>query len=250
MITLYDIPANVPGGAFSPNTHKARLSIAFKGLQFKTEWVEMCDIEPKMKELGAQPTTTKPDGSPMYTLPVIYDDATGKYISDSMKISEYLEATYPDKPSLYPFEAHAPIRMFHEFFHSNAIKPAVLLITLAVLPKINAPSFDHIRRTREAIFGKTLEELTPKGDERTAQLASCKAGFSKLAEVYSSNGDGKPYFYGAVPSYADLIVAAYLLWIKASIGHESPEWKEISGEWDGGQWGELLNLLWKYNVAG
>lgn len=226
-----------------------RLAIAFKGLPFKTVWVEMPDIETKMKNLGAEPTTTKPDGSPMYTLPVIFDDATGKFVSDSMKIAEYLDATYPDKPSLFPFGAHAPIHMFHDFFHSGAIKPAVLLYTFAMFPKLSELTQGYIRRTREPIFNKKLEELVPKGEERVAQLEGSKAGFSKLAGIYASNGEGKPYFYGDVPSYADLIVAGYLLWIKAGMGPENLEWKAINNEWDGGKWGELLKTLEKFNIG-
>jgi len=247
MITLYDIPSTVPGKAFSPNTFKTRLAVSFKGLPFKTEWLEMPDIEPTMKKLGAEPTGKNVDGSPRYTLPVIHDDATGKFISDSMKIAEYLEATYPDKPSLFPFDAHAPVCLFNEQVSPTVIQPAVFIYMTGMLPKMNPRTIEFFRRTREAVFKKKLEELEPHGEARVAQFAAAKEGFSKLAAIYSSNGGDKPYFYGNVPSYADLILVAYLLWIMTSIGPENPEWKVIE-EWDGGRWGNLLKLLTKYNV--
>jgi len=248
MITLYDIPSMAPGTAFSPNTFKSRLAIAFKGLPFKAEWVEMSDIEAKMKDLGAEPTATKPDGSPKYTLPTIHDDATGKFISDSMKIAEYLEATYPEKPSLFPFGAHAPVYLFNEQL-PTIIPPSAPILTSGMLPKLNPPTVAFFRRTIEPIIGKKLEELTPHGEERVAQLAAVKEGFAKLAAIYSSNGGDKPYFYGDVPSYADLILVAVLIWIRTALGPENTEWKSIE-ECDGGKWGNLLKLMEKYNVQG
>ncbi|KLO18097.1 hypothetical protein SCHPADRAFT_136906 [Schizopora paradoxa] len=247
MITLYDIPSKLPGKAFSNNIFKARLAIAFKGLPFKTEWVEMCDIGPKMKALGADPTQTNPDGSPKYTLPVIYDDATGKCVSESMKIAEYLEATYPDKPSLFPFGTYAPIHLFNEYF-PDVVQPGFIVFVSAFTDKLNPPTLEYIRRTREPLMGKKLEEMIPSPEEKVTLLAATKENFSKLDAIYASNGAGKMYFFGNIPSYADLILAANLIWIMLSVGMESNEWNAISNEWDGGRWGTLLKTLEKYNV--
>lgn len=208
----------------------------------------MPDIEPKMKALGADPTQTKPDGSPKYTLPVIFDDATGKYVSESMKIAEYLEAAYPDKPSLFPFGTLAPIHLFNEYL-PGIIQPAFIVIISEFIQKLNAPTLDYIRRTREPLMGKTLEEMIPSSQEKVALLAATKDNFSKLDAIYASNGGGKAYFYGDTPSYADLLLVAHFIWIKLSLGAESPEWKAISNEWDGGRWGKLLKTLEKYNVS-
>lgn len=225
----------------------ARLAIAFKGLPFKTEWIEMCDIEATMKKLGAEATTTKRDGSPKYTLPTIFDDTTRKFVSESMKISEYLEATYPDKPSLFPFGAHAPIHLFNAYVIPTAIEPAYFVFTSGTLSKLNPPTVEYLRKTLEPVFNKKLEEMTPQGETRAAQLAAAKEGFSKLASIYSSNGGGKPYFYGDVPSYADVLLAAHLLWIMVGMGPDSPEWNSIE-EWDDGRWGNLVKLMKKYYV--
>jgi len=239
----------MPGKAFSPNTFKTRLAIAFKGLSFKTEWIELPDIEPRMKAIGAEPTTTKPDGSPMYTLPVIFDDMTGKVLSESMKIAEYLEATYPNTPSLFPFNAHAPIHLINEYFSPTVIRPAADVFQSNTMSdfKLNPPSLHSLRVYWKTIYGKTPEEV-PRGETRAAMLAASKEAFSKLAAMYSANGGEKLYFFGDVPSYADFIIVAYLLWIRLGMGPENLEWKAIE-EWDGGRWGKLLKVLEKYNVS-
>ena len=129
-----------------------------------------------MKEIGAEPTTVKPDGSPKYTLPVIHDDVTGKVVSDSLKIAEYLEATYPDTPSLFPGGAHAPIHLLSEYFFPTVIKPAFFVFLSNIMFKFTPRGLENFRETREPLFKKTLEEMVPKGEARSAMLAATKAG--------------------------------------------------------------------------
>ena len=50
----------------------------YKGLPFRTQWVEYPDIEPTLRLLDALPTSKNEDGSDYYTLPVIHDDSTGR----------------------------------------------------------------------------------------------------------------------------------------------------------------------------
>ena len=50
-----------------------RYALAFKGLPFRTEWVEYPDVEALCKKIGAKPTEKKDDGRDHYTFPVIYD---------------------------------------------------------------------------------------------------------------------------------------------------------------------------------
>ncbi|EGN96349.1 hypothetical protein SERLA73DRAFT_162189 [Serpula lacrymans var. lacrymans S7.3] len=91
-IILYDTPSKVPGNAFSGNMLKARrvaqlnssfltsehmYTLAYKGLAFKSVWVELPDVEERMKAIGAKPTGRRPDGSDFYSLPTIQDPSTG-----------------------------------------------------------------------------------------------------------------------------------------------------------------------------
>ncbi|KAJ7483558.1 hypothetical protein FB451DRAFT_1234964 [Mycena latifolia] len=75
-IVFYDIPSTLPNKCWSPNTWKTRYALNFKGIPYKTSWVEYPDIEPLSREVGAAPTRNKPDGRPHYTLPMIHDPST------------------------------------------------------------------------------------------------------------------------------------------------------------------------------
>jgi len=121
-IVLYDFDGNAsPHKAWNPNTWKARycfilpyaphgvyilsrLALNMKGVKYVTEWLEYPDVEPVTKKLGVPPNGKRPDGSDLYTLPVIVDPNAGAAIVDSERIAEYLEKQYPNAqgPVLFP----------------------------------------------------------------------------------------------------------------------------------------------------
>jgi glutathione S-transferase len=74
-----------------------RLTLIYKRIPYETVRVEFRDIQHTMKEIGAPPTGTGPDGTSTYSLPVIRDPATGKIISESFRIAQYLDEKYPDR---------------------------------------------------------------------------------------------------------------------------------------------------------
>ncbi|EEB93892.1 hypothetical protein MPER_07394 [Moniliophthora perniciosa FA553] len=113
VIEFYDIPGS-GGVVWSPSTWKIRYALNYKGLEYQTKWIEFPDIESTCKKLGVPPTKTRRDGSPWYTLPAIYDPSTGVALVDSLRIAEYLEKQYPDKPSLIPSGTLALHTAFNE----------------------------------------------------------------------------------------------------------------------------------------
>lgn len=68
--------------------------VYYKGIPYKTEWLEYPDIEGKLKELGISLTSIKQDGQPFYPLPAIFDPNTSTGIADSYSIARYLDKTY------------------------------------------------------------------------------------------------------------------------------------------------------------
>jgi len=220
-----------------------RLALSYKGLSFKTEWLEVPDIEPRLKEIGAEPTSS---GNPAYTVPVIHDHSTGRIVSDSMRIARYLDETYPDKYVLFPHGARAPIEMFNSYFFPTAILPGLELFIHEAVNKALPRSAEFMRKTRDQAFMARVEELTPPNPKRETLLAASKDGFSKVAKIFSANTGESLLFYGDTFSYADIIVVAHLLWLKASFGAESCEWKEIEG-WDDGRWAKSVKSTEKYH---
>lgn len=226
-----------------------RMALQLKGLPFKTVWLEYPDIGPTMKKIGAEATSKWEDGSPWYTLPVIHDSTTNKVVADSWKIALYLEDTYADKPTLFPFGVRAPVEFFEAYFTETTIKPGMRIFMSETCYKLNPPSEAFFRRTREVIYKLKIEEFAPPGPERNAIWAAVKGGFDNFAPKYTSNGDGTlPFFYGETISYADIVVASYLLWIKIVLGPENPEWKEME-LWNAGRWVKLIELMKKYEIV-
>ncbi|KAK0237552.1 hypothetical protein EDD85DRAFT_951734 [Armillaria nabsnona] len=73
-----------------------RARYALQSMPHQIAYVELPDTEALAKNIGASPTSTKPDGvSPFYTIPNIQDDSTGAVVTDSAATAAYLYKTYP-----------------------------------------------------------------------------------------------------------------------------------------------------------
>ncbi|KAL1734091.1 hypothetical protein EV714DRAFT_281225 [Schizophyllum commune] len=243
-IIFYSIPSQK--GCWSLHTLKIRYALNYKGLPFRTEWVEYPDIEKKCKEIGAEPTDTKEDGSPLYTLPVISDPSTGKVISDGPKIAKYLDDTYPDTPKLYPpgTEATQKDAMAQLFGKAApALRPMVVPCVVHILGEGSKPYF---RATREKALGCTLEEKIPKGEDRKVRLEQGREAFEAfLGRFEDEGGKETPFLLGESPCFADFSVAGFLQWIRLTLGDESDVWKAIEG-WSDGRVLKYLEDLRKY----
>jgi len=247
MITLYDIPSTLPGKAWSPNTWKARYALNYKGVPYKTIWLEYPEIEPLCKKIGAKPTEMKPDGvSPFYTLPVIQDDSTGAVVSDSSAIAAYLDVTYPDAPTLIPAGTAALQSAFHDTV-LPLVEPLFLYALPATLKHLNPVSAEYFRRTREATFGCAMEEIAPKGADHAVTWKKLHDALGKVDEWIRAGGEDAKYVMGDTLSYADLFLAAYMHWSR-HLWEDSHEWDKIK-EWHGGRWSNLMKSLEKYEAT-
>jgi glutathione S-transferase len=74
------------------------MNLHYKRIPYTTERVEFTDLVALSKQLGAQPTSKRPDGSDAYTLPIIKDLKTGQVVSDSFNIAKHLDEKYPERP--------------------------------------------------------------------------------------------------------------------------------------------------------
>ncbi|KAF7358443.1 Glutathione S-transferase-like protein ustS [Mycena venus] len=243
-IVFYDIPSTLPNKCWSPNLWKTRYALNFKGIPYKTVWVEYPEIEALCKQIGAAPTRNKPDGRPHFTLPVIHDLSTGAVISDSTKIAAYLDTTYPEKPVLMPAGTAGFHRAFEDAAHA-LIAPIYPYGLPASHTKLNPLSAEYFRRTREESWGKTLENLAPQGDEDAIEWKKLKDGFGKIDEWMRASGEGSLYVMGDAPCYADMWMAGYALWIKLVL---PDKWEEIQ-TWHQGRWAKLLKSLEEYETV-
>ena len=212
----------------------------YKGLKYRTEWVEFPDIEDVCKKIGAAPTGTKPnDGvTPHYTVPVLYDPSTKVAISDTTNIADYLDKTYPDTPALFPPGTRGLHAAFFPAFHAAVGMPIVRLSVLPTFLYLGDKSLEYFRRTREAWFGKKLEEICPKGEVHEKTWKELEAGLTKVAIWF----DAEPFLGGCGPCNADFILASRLLWARTVWGEESNDWQRMK-ELDGGRWSRYLQSL-------
>jgi glutathione S-transferase len=212
-------------------------------------WVEYPDIEGVCSKLGAKRTSFLSDGSggKFYTLPVIHDSRTNAVVSDSWDIAEYLDATYPDTPRLFPKGSQA---LQHSF--TSAFKLQLDVIWFFIMPaafdRLNEASKPYFRAAREGFFGKKLEDFSPVGPVRDEQWKAVKGALDVVDYWLARGVPGQAYIAGDSPSFVDFVVGARFMWMKLVFGEDSQLWKEISS-WHGGRWGMMLKSVSKYETV-
>ncbi|KIJ39884.1 hypothetical protein M422DRAFT_257200 [Sphaerobolus stellatus SS14] len=243
-ITFFDLPSVCKPQAWSPNTWKARFVLNYKRIPYKTVWVSYPDIEETLLKLGGEgkATSTSRDNpsKPLYTLPAILDESGPEpvLIIDSLKIAEYLDEKFPERPVI-PKKGKALEYAFEGFFGktlgSSLLRP-LLPFAADIQDEKGKPYF---KNTREKWFGMKLEEFSPEGSVRDAQWKELEKAYDKVAAVLDKNGPGVDFVAGGPePTRADFILASFFIWIK-SVAPE--EWKKRGVEqWANGRWARLL----------
>ncbi|KAA8647389.1 hypothetical protein EYZ11_001616 [Aspergillus tanneri] len=236
-IILYDIASGPPVTCFAPNPWKARYALNFKGVNYRTEWVDLPDIKTVREKLGIAPNRTHSDGSAFYTLPIIQDSSTGDIIGDTFEIALYLDRTYPNGPTLLPPMTVGLQAAFN--IQVDAIFSQHVILCVHGMP-LNPETAEISKATFAQRAGKeSWEELTVRGEERVKTLESLKAALDGLAKCYRQK-DGL-FLEGDTVLYADLIVGSWLAFYKITL----KEWEEVQ-TWHNGLWQKLHQALEKY----
>ncbi|KAF8509512.1 hypothetical protein BU17DRAFT_70399 [Hysterangium stoloniferum] len=238
-ITIYDVPGQT-GKSFIP----------LCGIPYNTVWVEYPEIAATMRKIGAAPTSTKPDGSPHYTVPVISDpdhpseDGSPTVISDSWKIVEYLEETYPSSGVVFPSGTKSLQFLFQQHLSKALISVIIPAYIFKMFQNIQDGSKEYFRQTRETFFNKKLEELHPEGSEEWKEAwKSVEKGFADLALVLDKNGEDSHCVLEGTITYADFILASFL----DIIATFTPEkWEEEIKLWDNGRWAIAMGKCLPY----
>lgn len=211
-----------------------------KGIAYKTEWIEFPDIEPLYKKHGIATTATKADGTPLYSVPLIYDPSTKMFISDSFAIAEYLDRTYPG-PKLFPYETLA-IQSLVGSAYARHIWPVLPLAMITATLKLHPVSevFYREKITRPFVSGVSEDETS-----KNVRWDQFREGLGEVDTWYSKTAGS--FLMGDTVSWGDIVVASSLIWIRILWGEESKEWKMITS-WHGGRWAGLLNAVSKYET--
>jgi len=113
--------------------------------------------------------------------------------------------------------------------------------------RVSPPAAQHIRKIREAQFGKSLEELSTE-DAVRQQWEGFEKGCTTVSEYYQKAGT--TYLSkGDAPMWADLVIGSWVISHKFIYGEDSKQWNTVL-EWDGGLWKRLNGALQVYEGEG
>jgi glutathione S-transferase len=194
--TLYDLAA-ADGRRFSPYCWRAKLALAHKGLDAATVPVAFTEIPAIL-------------GGGQTTLPVLDDG--GVVVRDSFAIAEYLEETYPDRPSLFGGEGGRGTARLIEGWSLYGLQPQISGLVLRDIWAGLAPKDqDYFRSSREQRLGRTLEDIQQGREERLET-------FRKSLQPIRHALQRAPFLGGKTPLFADYILFGTLQWARVASG--------------------------------
>ncbi len=190
-ITLYDLAGADPDLRFSPYCWRTRFALAHKGLAVETVPWRFTEKE-------------KIAFSGQGRVPVIVDGGTT--VADSWAIAEYLEQTYPARPSLFGGAAGRTHARFINAWADTILLPGIArLIVRDILDVLDPRDTDYFRRSREERFGMSLDEVVAGRNER---VDAWRSTLSPVRTVLQH----QPWLGGDAPDYADYILLGTLQW--------------------------------------
>jgi len=191
---LYELAGSDPARLFSPYCWRTRMALAHKGLDFETvPWRFM------------QKDTIKAYGSEK--VPVLIDGEAR--VNDSWAIAEYLEDTYPDKPSLFGGEGGRGMARLLNNWSDVSVGQIAPFIIADIHDQLDAGDQEYFRRTRERNMGKPLEDVVAGREHRLDNL-------HKWLHPLRMTLRTQPFIGGAKPNYADYIVFGPFQWARVT----------------------------------
>ena len=191
-MVMYDL-VGAEDRRFSPFCWRIRMALAHKGLE--------CDFKPtRFGEIGEIA-----DGR-QKTVPVLEDG--GRLVAESWAIAEYLDDTYPDRPSLFGAEGGRSIARFVKYWVEATLHPKLFqLVVKEIHDRLGPEDQDYFRRSREARLGCRLEDMAGR---REAVQQDLSAALTPLRLTLK----GQDFIGGRSPLFADHIVFGAFQWCR------------------------------------
>ena len=190
-IRMYDLCDAESERRFSPFCWRVKFALAHKGLDFEAVAWKFTE-----KDVIAEHDSK--------TVPVIIDGDTR--VSDSWAIAEYLEATYPDAPPLFP-HGTAEVRFIKAWTESIVHMGLGPMMMYDIYRHVAPEDEAYFRESREARVGMKLEELHAGRDGR---LKGFRASLNPLRLTLKA----QPWISGDAPAHADHIVMSAFMWAR------------------------------------
>jgi glutathione S-transferase len=192
-LKLYELVGTDAARPFSPFCWRTRMALAHKGLSAQS--IPWCFTE---KSAIAPHSSEK--------VPVLLDGETA--VADSWAIANYLEDTYPDRPSLFGGEGGRAVGRMLNWWGDVVVIAGMFPLIITDIPKnLHKADADYFRKTREARFGKSLEEIAAPRDKQVDS-------FRKALDPMRLTLNTQTYLGGSAPNYADYIVFGAFQWAR------------------------------------
>ena len=192
-LKLFELVGADAGRPFSPFCWRIRMALAHKGLSAQS--IPWCFTE---KDAIAPHQSEK--------VPVLLDGESS--VADSWAIANYLEDRYPDRPSLFGGEGGRAIGRMMNWWGDIAVVGGMFPLIVADIPGHLKPvDAAYFRKSREARFGKPLEEVVA-GRDKSVEI------FRRALEPMRLTLRTQNYLGGEKPNYADYIVFGAFQWAR------------------------------------
>jgi glutathione S-transferase len=151
-IKMYDLAGSDNNRRFSPFCWRTKMALAHKGLEVETIPWHFTEKN-VIAFAGSERVPVTVDGS--------------RAVKDSWAIANYLEDTYPDRPSLFGGTVGRALSRFYNTWADGVLHPGIArLIVKDICEHIGPADVEYFRKDREARFGMKLEEVCAGREER------------------------------------------------------------------------------------
>ena len=192
-LKLFELVGTDEERPFSPFCWRTRMALAHKGL-------DAASIPWRFTEKA----TIAPHGSEK--VPVLLHGEAA--VVDSWAIANYLEDCFPDRPSLFGGEGGRAVGRMINWWGDITVVGGMFPLIVADIPgHLAQVDADYFRTSREARFGKPLEDVVAGRDKSVT-------GFRKSLDPMRLTLKTQPYLGGDQPNYADYIVFGGFQWAR------------------------------------
>jgi glutathione S-transferase len=193
-LLLYDLAGAEADRRFSPYCWRIRMALAHKKLPVET-------IAWRFTEKDAI------SRSGQSRVPVLVDG--DRWVADSWKIANYLEDTYPDRPSLFGAPSGRTLSRLHSSLADALGSGMFRFIALDILGQLHEKDRNYFRRSREERLGMTLEAFVADRDNR---VTAFRESLTPLRLTLKA----QPFFGGDKPLYADYALFGPFHWARCT----------------------------------
>jgi glutathione S-transferase len=210
-LKLYDLAGAESERRFSPYCWRVRMAIAHKGLDVETIPWRFSDKD-----------VLTPSGQGKVPV-LVHGD---KWIPESWDIAEYLEETFPDRPSLFGGPMGKSLSRLYANMGDVMAAQIVRMVLIDIYDRLDEKDKPYFRESREQRFGMPLEKVVEGREQR---LEAFRESLLPLRMTLRK----QRFFGGDSPLYADYALFGQFQWARcispfALLADDDPvkEWRD------------------------